>query len=93
MSKVWLFTAALEAGRGGLIVIAAINSVISVAYYWRIIQATFVHSDHGLAKVKVPATTWTVIAVTVATVLLLGIFPNTVLRWAQAAVHGFFVSG
>jgi len=93
VSKVWLFTAALEADRGWLIVVAAINSVISVAYYWRIIQATFVHSDHGLAKVKVPATTWTVIAVTVAAVLLLGIFPNTVLRWAQAAVHGFFVSG
>lgn len=93
MSKVWLFTAALEAGRGWLIVIAAINSVISLAYYWRIIQATFVHSDHGLAKIRVPATTWTVIAITVVTVVLLGIFPNTALLWAQAAVHGFFASG
>jgi len=26
-------------------------------------------------------------------VLLLGIYPNIVLRWAQAAVHGFFVTG
>lgn len=93
IGKVWLFTAALEAGRGWLIVIAAINSVISVAYYWRIIQATFVHSDHGLATVRVPVTTWAVIVVSVVAVLLLGIYPNIVLRWAQAAVHGFFVTG
>ncbi len=93
IGKLWLFTAALEAHREWLIVIAAINSVISVAYYWKIIQTTYMHSDHRLPKLRVPLTAWVVVVVALFTVLLLGIYPNLVLRWAEAAVHGFFVTG
>ena len=93
MGKLWLFISALEAGRIWLLVLAALNSVVSVAYYWRIIQSTFMHSDEGLAPVAVPAASWVVLVLATLGVLGLGLFPNIVLHWAQAAVSGFFLSG
>jgi NADH-quinone oxidoreductase subunit N len=93
IGKLWLFTAALDAGRGWLIVIAAVNSIISVAYYWKVIQATFVHSDPEQGRIRVPNATMVAVTIAVFTVLALGVYPNVVLRWAEAAVHGFFQAG
>lgn len=89
MGKLWLFTSAVEAGRIGLLVIAALNSVISLAYYWKIIRMTFIHTDHGLEPVSVPWSSYIVLGVSVVGILVVGIYPNMVLAWAEVAIQAF----
>lgn len=93
LAKLWLFTSALEAQRIWLLVAAAVNSVISVAYYWKVIRAAFIQSDRSLEPVPVPAASLVAVVVAVTGVLVLGLFPNPVLRWTGSAVHVFFAGG
>ncbi len=93
LAKLKLFTSALEAERIWLLIAAAANSVISVAYYWKVIQAAFVHSDRSLEPVPVPVASWVAVTIAVVGVLALGLFPNPVLRWTALAVRVFFASG
>ncbi|MGC9469804.1 MAG: NADH-quinone oxidoreductase subunit N [Anaerolineae bacterium] len=93
MAKLWLFTSVLERGRIGLLVVAALNSVLSVAYYWKVIQTTFMHSDHGLEPVTIPLAPRIVLFLSMAGILALGIYPNVVFRWTADAVQVFFGPG
>jgi NADH-quinone oxidoreductase subunit N len=89
MGKLWLLTSAVEDGRIGLLVVAAINSVLSLAYYWKIIRTTFIHTDLGLQSVSVPLASYVVLGISVAGILLIGVYPNMVLSWAEAAIQVF----
>ncbi|MBN1246664.1 MAG: NADH-quinone oxidoreductase subunit N [Anaerolineae bacterium] len=89
MGKLWLFTSAVEDGRFGLLVVAALNSVLSLAYYWKIIRTTFIHTDYSLEPVSVPLASTIVLALSVAGVLLIGLYPNLVLAWAETAIQAF----
>lgn len=93
IAKLWLFNSTFQDARFALLIVAAFNSVVSMAYYWKIIHAVFVHADEGQDPVRVPGTTVLVFAVTVAGMLALGIYPLPVLHWAEAAVQVFFVAG
>ncbi len=75
--KLFLFTAGVSAGWTWLVVIAVLTSVISVAYYLRVV----VHVYTPLAEVReVDRTPGPLVAVTVSAVLalVLGIFPMVV---------------
>jgi NADH-quinone oxidoreductase subunit N len=93
MGKLWLLTSAVEGGRLGLLVVAALNSVLSLAYYWKIIRVSFIHTDYGLDPVSVPFASYIVLAVSVAGILLIGVYPNLVLGWAETAIQAFHFPG
>lgn len=93
IGKLWLFTETFRAGYIGLLILAALSSVISLGYYGRVVRAGFMDSDAGMAPVPVPAAASVVLIAMMVGVLVLGIFPNTWLRWAQAAAQVFFASG
>ena len=89
MGKLWLLTSALEGGRLSLLVIAALNSIISLAYYWKVIRTTFIHSDVGLEPISVPLLSQVVLGLSIVGVVAIGVYPNLVLRWAESAIQVF----
>lgn len=89
MGKLWLLTSALEGGRLSLLVIAALNSVLSLAYYWKVIRTTFIHSDVGLEPISVPLLSQVVLGLSIVGVVAIGVYPNLVLRWAESAIQVF----
>jgi NADH-quinone oxidoreductase subunit N len=93
IAKLWLFIATFRAGHVGLLILAALSTVISLGTYWKVIRAVVMHPDEGLAPLHVPAAATVVIIAAVAGLLVVGILPNPLLRWAQAAVHVFFAPG
>ena len=90
MGKLWLLMGALEDGRFVILVIMTINGLVSLAYYWKIIRTTFVHTDHSLAPVSVPVASGVVLVVSTVAVMAIGLYPNLVLQWAEAAIQVFF---
>jgi len=90
MGKLWLLLGALEDGRWLLLVMMTINGVVSLSYYWKVIRTTFVHTDHRLAPVSVPAASWLVLAASAVGIIGIGIYPNLVLQWAENAVQVLF---
>jgi NADH-quinone oxidoreductase subunit N len=87
MGKLWLLTASLEAGRLSLLVILALSSVTSLFTYWKIIRPTLLQTDKGLETVAVPFWSRVALAISVIGVVGMGLSPNVVLRWAEAAIR------
>ena len=90
MGKLWLLMGALEDGRFTLLVIMTINGLISLAYYWKVISTTFVHTDHRLAPVSVSAASYVVLGASAVAIVGIGVYPNLVVRWAESAIQAFF---
>ena len=90
MGKLWLLMSALEDGRFAILVVMAINGLISLAYYWKVIRTTFVHTDHRLAPVSVPAASYVVLVVSAVAIVGIGVYPNLVLGWTETAIQAFF---
>lgn len=90
MAKLWLFSAALSAHQLWWLLLAAINSVISMAYYWRVIRVVMMHTDEGLGSLTIPWASWVTLLLACLAVLSMGIFPSGLIRWAYAAVAALF---
>jgi NADH-quinone oxidoreductase subunit N len=90
MSKLLLFSSMLDWEHAWLLILAAINTVISMAYYWKVMRAAFIQSDQGLAPIELPRASAVVLVITVGGVLALGVFPNFLLDWVEPAVQVFF---
>jgi NADH-quinone oxidoreductase subunit N len=75
--KLFLFTAGVSAGWTWLVVIAVLGSVVSVAYYLRVVLHVFTPSAEAREVDRTPGP---LVAVTVSAVLavILGIFPSVV---------------
>jgi NADH-quinone oxidoreductase subunit N len=86
MGKLYIFSAAVEAGRWGLAVFGVVNSVASVYFYFRIAHRMFFRAPaDGAAPVPVGAYLCGGIALAVAGVLLLGVYPEPLIAGARAA--------
>jgi NADH-quinone oxidoreductase subunit N len=90
MGKLLIFSAVLEEEEIGLLVVAGLSTVVSLAYYWKIIRAAFLHSDHALQPVHMPRTALVVSIIAAAGVFIVGIYPNALMAWIAPAVHVFF---
>ncbi len=90
IGKLYLFSAAIEGGLLWLAIAGVINSVISLAYYWKVIRAMYIVP----ARTEEPLTTSPALVVamgvTVAGVLVVGILPGPFLALIQAAAPTFF---
>ena len=99
-AKLYLFKAALEhPGLLTLVVIAALNSVISIFYYLKPVVAMYFRQPSQLgaggSAVQGQAASWATgtaaaLALSVVCVLLLGIVPDASIRWAGQALMATF---
>ena len=77
MGKFYIFTEGIKAGYVWLVIFGAINSIISIYYYLRVVVVMYFHTSEGLVTMPKPSRT-TVLALAIACwgVLLMGIFPS-----------------
>jgi NADH-quinone oxidoreductase subunit N len=77
--KVFLFGQMLEMGYTTLVIIAVINSIISVGYYFKLVLAMY--TKPSTEEIATTSTIYTVVAV-IATIfnLVIGLFPNLILN-------------
>jgi proton-translocating NADH-quinone oxidoreductase chain N len=93
IAKLWLFVETFRAGYFGLVILAALSSVMSLTTYGTVIRAMLMHSEEVLPRVRVPAAATVVLIIAIAGIVLIGIVPGPLLRWAQAAVQIYFAPG
>ncbi|HOE12353.1 MAG TPA: NADH-quinone oxidoreductase subunit N [bacterium] len=82
VGKLYLFIAAWHSGLYWLVVVAVLNSVVSLYYYFRIVRAMFLETGPDTAISHQPVYE-TVLVLLAAPILLLMIFFGPVLRLAQ----------
>ena len=82
--KLVLFGAAIEAGYAWLAAVAAVNTVISIAYYARVLGPAFFEESRMPQPVLAPSGA-AVAAVGAAAVLLVGVTGGAFLGWLEGA--------
>ena len=89
VGKFYLFAAAVEAGYIWLVLIAVVNSAISLFYYMRVVVAMYMRDlpPQGLA-LSTSSTLRVALLLAAAGTLLLGIFPGPILEFARASAAG-----
>jgi NADH-quinone oxidoreductase subunit N len=86
VGKLYLFAAAVEAGYYWLVIIAVVNSAISLFYYMRVVVAMYMRDlpSGGIATSPSFALNIALLLAAAGT-LLLGIFPGPILELARAS--------
>lgn len=85
--KFYVFAAAVNAGLVWLVVVAVLNSLISVYYYLRPVKAAFFDlEDKSETRAATSPLIAAAIIITVAGTLVLGLFPGYFLKLATASV-------
>ena len=89
VGKFYLFGAAVEAGYIWLVLIAVVNSAISLFYYMRVVMVMYMRDlpPQGIALSQ-SSTLHIAILLAVAGTLLLGIFPGPILDFARVSAAG-----
>lgn len=77
--KVFLFGQMLELGYTTLVIIAVINSIISIGYYFKLILAMYTKQSTDEAVTISPVYTFVAIAATLINIVI-GLFPDMVLK-------------
>ncbi|HEY8394880.1 MAG TPA: NADH-quinone oxidoreductase subunit N, partial [Thermaerobacter sp.] len=89
MAKFMVFRALIAAGNYWLPVIIALNSAISVGYYYNLVRYMYVVPAEKEpvpdTPVQVPAPVWTVLAVCAFFTLVLAAWPDVFLRWTSVS--------
>jgi NADH-quinone oxidoreductase subunit N len=80
IGKFTLFSASIERDYVWLAVIGVINTVISFAYYWKLIRVMWLETSETLPAVQIRKATIPVLLLTVTGIIGLGIFPDYLLR-------------
>ena len=88
IAKLYVFTAAIQAGLTWLVVLGVANSVVSAYYYVRIIRVVFLERAPADAEARISTPPASLLALTIAggAMLWIGIAPGTVLEYSKIAV-------
>lgn len=87
-AKFYLFTAAYGQGYGWLVLVAVLNSALSLYYYLRVVRAVYIQAPEAGAP-ALPKLPWPLAAamlVCMAGILVLGFYPGPFVDLARAAV-------
>ena len=90
VGKLWLFSAAIEKGLIQLAAIGVINSVISLAYYWKIMRAMYFTPAQTDEHISTSPALAVALGVAVVGVFVVGLFPAPLLGLLQTAAQTFF---
>jgi len=88
--KLWIFSAAIEEGLLSLAVVGVINSVISLACYWKIIRAMYIVPPRETGTIPVASTLAIALGLTIIGVFVLGLWPTLLLGLLQGGAAVFF---
>jgi NADH-quinone oxidoreductase subunit N len=86
IGKWWLFGSAVRADYAWLAVIAVVNSAISLYYYARVVVAMYMTPPETAERIDVPAPLAAALAVSLAFTLVIGVYPQPFIRFAQYAL-------
>jgi NADH-quinone oxidoreductase subunit N len=90
IAKYYLFAAAIQTGHNVLAVIAVLNAAISIYFYFRIVVAMFMRDATEKTGLSYSPGLLTVLGVTFAFTMLIGIYPDPFIAMArQAALLAF----
>ena len=87
IGKFTLFKASLETGYMWLAVIGVINTVISFAYYWKLIRVMWLETAEMLPSVNIRISTIPVLLVSIVSIVGLGLFPSVLLRVVELTLR------
>ena len=89
IGKLYLFRAAIQGGFVGLTIIAALNSVVSLYYYLRVLVVLYFRAEPSEAASKFPMPLASLLALAVATLgtLYLGVFSDRCFEYVITAVQ------
>jgi len=87
LAKYWIIQSALQVPnpQTKLVIILVVTSLISAGYYLYVVMVMFMRPRPANAPVSPPAGNWTrfVIATAAILIIVLGVLPNSVLRWTE----------
>ena len=87
MGKFMLLTGAYKAGHLILVVLAVVNTAISIYYYLSVVRVTYSSSDDVRPLLALDATTKAVSVVLVVIIITLGVMPDKIIQFATEAMH------
>lgn len=87
VTKFLLFTAAVEGGLTWLMVIAVVNSLVSLYYYLRVIREMYVGEPSESARLPLPVAASVPVWLLLAGTVLVGVYPALVMKAAEAAAR------
>jgi len=87
IAKIGVFSAAMEAGYWGLVLVGVMASVIAAFFYLRIVVLMFMRDPEGEAETDRSALPQIVVGATAAAVVVFGLFPGIITTFLdQAAI-------
>jgi NADH-quinone oxidoreductase subunit N len=87
MGKFYIFAEAIKAGYIWLVIFGAINSIISIYYYIRVVKVMYFEPSEGLVTITSPSMAIVLaLAIASAAVLVMGVFPSCFLSFANSCV-------
>ena len=89
VAKYFLFAAVIETGHTTLAVIAALNIVVGIYYYMRIVVAMFISDATEKTGLELSPGVVCVLAITLAFTLLIGLYPDPFIAMARQASLAF----
>lgn len=90
IGRLYLLYAAIEAGMLWLAVVGVINSVISLACYWKVIRAMYLVPSRESSPLPVTGTLALALEFAIIVVLALGLYPAPFLELLRSAAMVFF---
>lgn len=90
MGKLYIFSGAIKAGFIWLAIVGVLNSVISAFYYSRVLVHLFFHESQDRRASNVGPESVIAVALSVAGVLLLGVWPTGLLNAALQSLSPLF---
>jgi NADH-quinone oxidoreductase subunit N len=90
MGKFMLLTGALKAGHLNLVILAALNTAISIYYYLSVVRVTYCSNGEEAVAVKVDGVTKVLSLALVVAIIVMGVLPAQILAIARSAVGGIF---
>jgi NADH-quinone oxidoreductase subunit N len=89
IAKVYIFNSAVQQNLLWLVIIAAINSVVSAFYYLRVVKVMYLGEPASEEKVSASMPLGAALALAAVGMLYIGIFPGRLLDLAKAATSMF----
>jgi NADH-quinone oxidoreductase subunit N len=87
IGKFWVFGAALQGQLLGLALVGAVNGVISVVYYFKILKQMWYEAPTDPKPLKLPTTMNVALAICLTMTLLIGIYPQPFIEFANNSIH------
>ncbi|MFN8496543.1 MAG: NADH-quinone oxidoreductase subunit N [Anaerolineae bacterium] len=87
IGKLWVFGAAVGDKLFALAIIGAINGVISVVYYFKVVKQMYFVPAKDDAPLRLPLGINAMLGVCLALVLIIGIFPTPFINWANQSIQ------